>query len=68
MQAHVNLVMTHDFSYKGVQGGLWLILYKSGAGLASFAKSKTGNMGRVLLIICLCYAEKSGSVKVLKNN
>lgn len=27
MQAHVNLVMSHDVSHKGAQGGLQLILY-----------------------------------------
>lgn len=39
MQAHVNLVMSQDVSHKGEQGGPWLILYKSGALLASSAKT-----------------------------
>ena len=46
MQAHVKLLMSHDVSHKGVQGGLWLILYKSGAGLASFVKNYNHHHGQ----------------------
>lgn len=65
MQAHVNPVMSHDVSHKGVQGGLRRILYKSGTLLASFAETEASPWAGYCLSYVCENVERSGAVEAV---